>query len=65
MQKHGQHNRHMLSIQCINLSITFSLCCRRRGGAEEERAERQRWNQKEQQKIMDSVKGLPSLIVHG
>lgn len=31
--------------------------CRRRGGIEEERAERQRWNQREQQKIMDSVRG--------
>ncbi len=29
----------------------------RRGGLEEERAERRRWQEKEQQKIMDSVKG--------
>lgn len=31
--------------------------CRRRGGLEEERAERQRWNEREQKKIMDSVQG--------
>ena len=31
--------------------------CRRRGGLEEERAERRRWQEKEQQKIMDSVRG--------
>ena len=34
------------------------LFVRRRGGAEEEREERQRWNQKEQQRIMNSVKGM-------
>jgi hypothetical protein len=42
------------------VSFEFSiptLCCRRRGGLEEERAERQRWNEKEQNKIMDSVRG--------
>ena len=30
---------------------------RRRGGLDEERAERQRWNQREQEKIMNCVRG--------
>lgn len=48
-----------VKIQTINFQIQShpSAGFRHRGGLEEERAERQRWNEKEQKKIMDSVRG--------
>ena len=34
-----------------------------RGGLDEEQAERQRWNEREQQRIMDSIKGISTCIM--
>ena len=33
-----------------------------RGGLDEEQAERQRWNEREQQRIMDSIKGISNVV---
>ena len=41
---------------CVCVCVCVRAC-RRRGGLEEERAERQRWNEREQKRIMDSVQG--------
>ena len=40
---------------------THTHTCRRRGGLDEERAERQRWIQREHKRILDSVQGMYSL----
>ena len=37
--------------------MSLLLLYRQRGGVEEERAERQRWQDEERKKIMDSVNG--------
>ena len=39
-----------------------ALSSRQRGGLEAEREERKRWNEREQQKIMDSVNGKSEII---
>lgn len=44
-------------LQYDTIKIKSLSLSRRRGGMEEERAERQRWNEREHRKIMDSVEG--------
>lgn len=46
-----------------NLTIVYCVCvCRQRGGIAEEQAERQRWIDREQHRIMESVNGKVYLV---
>lgn len=47
-----------------NLTIVYCIyVCRQRGGIAEEQAERQRWIDREQQRIMESVNGKVYLVL--
>lgn len=55
VQKHGNYKFQINNIK--NKIINRINCFRKRGGPQEEIAERDRWNKAEQQKITDSVYG--------